>query len=303
MAQEQTVLIIDDSLSICRQVELALGDVGIAVRQSHTGQEAMKMLKDWKPDLILLDVVLPDTVGYELMEQLKSIEEVPVVFLTSMDSSEDVMRGFSLGACDYIKKPFHSAELKSRVLVHLGAKKRREELEIAMEKLDRLAYRDELTGLYNRRYVVEKLTGTLAEPGHQDILVMVDIDDFKKVNDSYGHEAGDTTLICIASMMEDICHGHVVARWGGEEFLIAMTDVRWSEAWDLCERMRQEVEAFPFVHGDNEFFCTITLGMAAYQKEESMKVNIKNADQALYVGKSSGKNQIRRYGADGMTGE
>lgn len=303
MAQEQTVLIIDDSLSVCRQVELALADVGIAVRQSHTGREAMRMLKDWKPDLILLDVVLPDTVGYELMEHLKAIEEIPIVFLTSMDSSEDVMRGFSLGACDYIRKPFHSAELKSRVLVHLGAKKRREELENAMEKLDRLAYRDELTGLYNRRYVVEKLTDTLAEPGHQNILVMVDIDDFKKVNDSYGHEAGDTALICIASLMEDICHGHVVARWGGEEFLIAMTDVCWSEAWDLCERMRQEVEAFPFVHGGNEFFCTITLGMAAYRQEVSMKANIKNADQALYVGKSSGKNQIRRYEADGRTGE
>ncbi len=303
MSEEQTVLIIDDSLSVCRQVELALEDVGIAVRRSHTGREAIRMLKDWKPDLILLDVVLPDMIGYELMEQIMAAEEVPVVFLTSMDSSEDVMRGFSLGVCDYIRKPFHSGELKSRVKVHLGAKKRREELETAMEKLDRLAYRDELTGLYNRRYVMEKLAGTLEDPGNQNILVMVDIDDFKKVNDSYGHEAGDMTLICISSLMEDICHGHVVVRWGGEEFLIVMTDVSWSEAWDLCEQMRLEVESFPFVHGDNEFFCTITLGMAVYQKEESLKGSIKNADKALYAGKSSGKNQIRRYEADGRTGE
>ncbi|RGY96859.1 diguanylate cyclase [Clostridium sp. AM58-1XD] len=302
MADGQTVLVVDDSLLICRQIEIALKTADISLYQSHTGAEALKMIENIKPDLILLDVVLPDMEGYELMERMKDKDHVAVVFITSKDREEDVVRGFALGACDYIKKPFQTEEMKSRVLAHLETKKKRDELErlnetfrADMEKLSSMVYREELTGLYNRRYVIETMAGKLKNSDRQNFLVMVDIDDFKKVNDNYGHDAGDTALICIASLMNEICHSHVVTRWGGEEFLIILTDIDVNTAWDLCEEMRREVEDFQFVHGDTSFFCTITLGIAEYDRKADFKSNIRYADKALYMGKSAGKNRTVRY--------
>lgn len=161
------------------------------------------MVRQYQPDLILLDVVLPDTDGYELFNKLKAAgqENAVIIFLTSKDTDEDVMRGFSMGAGDYIKKPFGKAELQSRVAAHLKAKEMKDELKRQnkelrsdMEKLNYMAFRDGLTGLYNRRYVVGDLLEDIRgfQQGEQtcNVMILADIDDFKKVNDTYGHEAG-----------------------------------------------------------------------------------------------------------------
>ncbi len=302
MAGRQTVLVVDDSLLICRQIEVALKKEEILIYQSHTGAAALEMIESVKPDLILLDVVLPDMEGYELMEKIRDREHVSVVFITSKDREEDVVRGFSLGACDYIKKPFLAEEMKSRVMAHLEAKKRRDELEIMnatfkanMEKLNTMVYRDELTGLYNRRYVAEKMMDRLKNPNRRNMIAMVDIDDFKKVNDNYGHEAGDTALVCIASLMDGIFYDHVVTRWGGEEFLLILRDVTKEEALQLCESLREEVSEFVFIHGDITFFCTITMGLEEYRPDEDLRSNIQYADKALYEGKTTGKNKVVFY--------
>lgn len=303
MADQRRVLVVDDSLLICRQIELAFKEDAISIYQAHTGTEALETIERVKPDLILLDVVLPDMEGYELMGRIRDREHVAVIFITSRDKDEDVVRGFSLGACDYIKKPFQSGEMRSRVMAHLEAKKRRDELEsmnesirMNMEKLNSIVYRDELTGLYNRRYVVEQLKGRADDPNYRAILVLIDIDDFKRVNDSYGHEAGDVALICISSMMEEICRGYTVSRWGGEEFLIVLSDMDMTAAKEICERLRREVAEFPFVQREITFFCTITLGLTEYRSGEGLKENIARADKALYEGKHNGKNQTLCYG-------
>ena len=310
MAGRQTVLVVDDSLLICRQIEVALKKEDIIIYQSHTGAGALEMIESVKPDLIMLDVVLPDMEGYELMEKIKDREHVCVVFITSKDREEDVVKGFALGACDYIKKPFLAEEMRSRVMAHLEAKKRRDELETMnaafkanMEKLNTMVYRDELTGLYNRRYVVEKMMERLTDPNHRNMIVMVDIDDFKKVNDNYGHEAGDTALVCIASLMDGIFSGHVVTRWGGEEFLLVLSDISMEEAVTLCEQLREEVSEFVFVHGDITFFCTVTMGVEEYRPQEDLRSNIQCADKALYEGKTTGKNKVVRYEAAAGIGE
>ncbi len=309
MAGRQTVLVVDDSLLICRQIEVALKKEEICFYQSHTGTGALEMIESVKPDLILLDVVLPDMEGYELIEKIKDREHVCVVFITSKDREEDVVRGFSLGACDYIKKPFLAEEMRSRVMAHLEAKKRRDELELMnaafranMEKLNTMVYRDELTGLYNRRYVIEKVMDWLQNPNYRNVIVIVDIDDFKKVNDSYGHEAGDTALVCIASLMDGIFNKHVVTRWGGEEFLLILKDVTKEEALALCEQLREEVSEFVFVHGDITFFCTITMGVKEYCPDEDLRDNIQYADKALYEGKTTGKNKVVYYEPDSGIG-
>ena len=297
---KRTILAVDDSLLICQQIETALrGEKSVVVHTSHTGREALDMMKRCEPDLILLDIILPDMEGYELFERIKELDHnnASIVFITSKDSETDVIRGFSMGACDYIKKPFRPEEMKSRVLAHLDTKKQKDELKLlneelraTRERLNSMVFRDELTGLYNRHYVVEKLENELRESARRDALIMVDVDDFKQINDTYGHEAGDTVLVCIASIMESICRKHKVVRWGGEEFLIVLLDADRAEAMRIAERIRGEIREFPFSHHDVTFFCTVTLGVSEYRKGESLRQNVEDTDRALYRGKRGGKN-------------
>lgn len=301
MTDIQTVLAVDDSLMICQQIEIALKGTNLELLKAHTGEDALRLVEELKPDLILLDVVLPDMEGYDLFEKIKERDKnrAVVIFITSKDSEQDVIRGFSLGAGDYIKKPFRSEELKSRVLSHLDRKRQKDELErlnemlqANMEKLNTMVYRDELTGLYNRHYMADRLADMIGSDGRKRFFVMVDIDDFKKVNDTHGHSAGDATLVCIASIMQAICRDHTAIRWGGEEFLLVLNDLEEEQALAVCEQIRKEVEEFAIFSGDVTFFCTITLGMAKYSREHGINDGIKQADEALYRGKMNGKNQV-----------
>lgn len=304
MTGRQKILAVDDSLLICQQIEKVLKNEEYTVYKSHSAKETLELLEEVDPDLILLDVILPDMEGYELFEKIKEKDKnhAPVIFITSKDSEQDVIRGFELGACDYIKKPFRPEELKSRVKAHLEDKRERDELKILnetlkanMQILNRVAYRDELTGLYNRRFVVEKLAQDLMEPNRQDALVMIDVDDFKHVNDCYGHDAGDMVLVCISNIMESVCRRHKVVRWGGEEFLIILMAVTKQECFEVCEEIRKEIQAFPFLQGNTTFYCTVTLGISLYDKEQSFKMNMTHADMALYRGKKTGKNRTVWY--------
>ena len=311
MTGRQKILAVDDSLLICQQIEKVLKNEEYTVYKSHSAKETLELLEEVDPDLILLDVILPDMEGYELFEKIKEKDKnhAPVIFITSKDSEQDVIRGFELGACDYIKKPFRPEELKSRVKAHLEDKRERDELKILnetlkanMQILNRVAYRDELTGLYNRRFVVEKLAQDLMEPNRQDALVMIDVDDFKHVNDCYGHDAGDMVLVCISNIMESVCRRHKVIRWGGEEFLIILMAVTKQECYEVCEEIRKEIQAFPFLQGNTTFYCTVTLGISLYDKEQSFKMNMTPADMALYRGKKTGKNRTVWYGYEEESG-
>ena len=311
MTGRQKILAVDDSLLICQQIEKVLKNEEYTVYKSHSAKETLELLEEVDPDLILLDVILPDMEGYELFEKIKEKDKnhAPVIFITSKDREQDVIRGFELGACDYIKKPFRPEELKSRVKAHLEDKRERDELKILnetlkanMQILNRVAYRDELTGLYNRRFVVEKLAQDLMEPNLQDALVMIDVDDFKHVNDCYGHDAGDMVLVCISNIMESVCRRHKVVRWGGEEFLIILMAVTKQECFEVCEEIRKEIQAFPFLQGNTTFYCTVTLGISLYDKEQSFKMNMTHADMALYRGKKTGKNRTVWYGYEEESG-
>lgn len=304
----QIVLVVDDSILICNQVQAALKENPVFVCEAHNGQQAVELIRQYQPDLILLDVVLPDADGYELIENLKEVDQndAMIIFLTSKDKDDDVVRGFSLGACDYIKKPFAQAELRSRVCAHLQMKvqkdelnRQNKELKSSMEKLNYMAFRDGLTGLYNRRYVVGDLMEDIhrKESGERkNVLILADIDDFKIINDTYGHDAGDMALVCIANILEANCRGHKVVRWGGEEFLIVLFGVTTQEAYQISEGIRREVESFRIFHDDGEFSCTITLGLHAYKEKEGIEESINCADKALYQGKRSGKNRSVWYG-------
>lgn len=299
---KQIVLIVDDSLLICEQIKAALKESPYLICESHNGREALDMVRQYHPDLILLDVVLPDTDGYQLFNELKkeAQNESVIIFLTSKDKDEDVVRGFAMGAYDYIKKPFVKGELASRVNTHLQIKRQKDELNrlnrelrTNMEKLNFMAFRDGLTGLYNRRYVVGDLLEDMKDQNREDAgiyLLLADIDDFKQVNDTYGHDAGDMVLVCIANILEGICRRHKVIRWGGEEFLIVLFAVTQEEVNEISERIRSEVEHFPMFHDGHDFRCTLTLGIHSYQEKLGLEECINCADKALYYGKRRGKN-------------
>lgn len=311
-SDRQIVLAVDDSLLICQQIKTALGnEKQIFLCEAHSGAEAVDLVKQYQPDLILLDVVLPDADGYDLITKLKEADKnnASIIFLTSKDKDEDVILGFSKGACDYIKKPFAQGELSSRVRIHLAMKKQKDDLDRqnqqlrdSMEKLNYMAFRDGLTGLYNRRYVVGDLVEDIRHPNAKhNVLILADIDDFKKINDTYGHEAGDMALVCIANIMEGTCRDYKVIRWGGEEFLIVLFGVTEQEAFDVSERIRQDVEQFQIFHENGNFSCTLTLGLHKYCDEEGIEESIGYADKALYYGKRHGKNCSIWY--DHITGE
>lgn len=309
--EKQTVLIVDDSIFVCRQIKMILEGEDLILQEAHTGQEAIERVEQCRPDLILLDVVLPDIEGYELCEKIRTVEKnhAAVIFITSKDGDRDVVKGFSVGACDYIKKPFGKEELRSRILAHLKMKSQQDELDrmnrelqMNMERLNYMAIRDGLTGLYNRRYVQGDLIKTLKQQRRKetlesdsDVILMADVDDFKKVNDQYGHEAGDAVLVGISNIMESVCQRHKVVRWGGEEFMIVLFEVTEKEAFEISEQIRTEIESFPFYYGDISFKCTITLGLAVYNDSEDLDENIARADKALYEGKRSGKNRSTWY--------
>lgn len=303
----QVLLIVDDSVLICEQIKTAMKEENVFVCEAHTGQEASEMMERYHPDVVLLDVVLPDTDGYELFGRLKELDknDASIIFLTSKANDEDVVKGFAMGAYDYIKKPFVKGELLSRVRAHLQIKKKKDELNrqnkelrSSMAKLNYMAFRDGLTGLYNRRYVVDDMVEDINHHNREDtknVVILADIDDFKNINDTYGHDAGDRTLVCIANLLEVICRRHRVIRWGGEEFLVVLFAVTEEEAWGISEQIRKDVEEFTVFHNNSEFSCTLTLGLHVYDTNLGVDENIKCADQALYQGKRNGKNQSVWY--------
>lgn len=300
MNRTPRLLIIDDSTYICAQIRQIFKDEEhIELQSANSGQEALECVRSFMPDMILLDVILPDIEGYDLYHKIKEIDQnnTSIIFLTSKDQDSDIVKGFSLGACDYIKKPFHNEVLKSRVLVHLHDKqvkdelrKMNEQMEANMKKLNSLAYRDPLTGLYNRRYVNEQLQDKIIHDQKQTALLMCDVDDFKHINDYYGHEVGDVVLIGIANLIESADSDIHAIRWGGEEFLIILFDKNKEEVFQTSERIRKSIERFPFSSQQIPFHCTISIGLTMYDNTYTFEQNLDNADKALYAGKRSGKN-------------
>ncbi|KXU52227.1 diguanylate cyclase domain protein [Candidatus Stoquefichus sp. KLE1796] len=299
---KQKILIVDDSLMICQRVKSVLSVLPATIYDVHTGKDALDMIVKIHPDLIILDIILPDIEGFDLIYKIKEIDEshANIVFLTARDQNLDVIKGLSSGAYDYIKKPFVDEEFLTRIQNQLLIKKQRDELcaqnEILksnMEKLNYIAYRDSLTGLYNRRFVTENLPKELAEKENEatnHYFVLTDIDNFKIINDTFGHDAGDKVLICFAEILNSFKVKHRAIRWGGEEFLIILFNLTLQQAKQIVEEIREEIESFEFVHKQNTFHCTMTFGLYPYNPALEIDENVHCADLALYQGKSHGKN-------------
>lgn len=295
------ILVVDDSRLVAHVAKNMLVKQGHEVAVAVNGEAGLEAVASTKPDLILLDLIMPGMDGYEVCKKIKSATataDIPIIMLTSKAETADKVQGLEAGASDYVTKPFEEGELAARVNTHLRLKELYESLQEKNRMLQELANRDGLTGLYNHRYFQEAMTKDFhrALRYHESLsCVMCDIDYFKKFNDTYGHQTGDIVLETLARIIEDsLRETDLAARYGGEEFALVLYHTPAPAAFMVAERLRESVEKHQFIAKDLTLSVTISVGVATFPNEAipDHKTLIECADKALYKAKEGGRNQV-----------
>ncbi len=293
------LLIVDDIPKNLQVLASHLSHEPYEITMATSGEAAINSVIQSKPDLILLDVSMPGLDGYQVCKKLKEdikYSSIPILFLTAHNEIEDKLKGFEAGGVDYITKPFNQAELKARIKTHLELHHLREELKIKNLELAKASITDPLTGLSNRRGMIDHMLIELSRiertsnPGG---LLLSDIDNFKNINDSYGHDYGDYVLKEVSDIMkESMRNQDMLARWGGEEFLLFFVDSDIDGAFKAGEKIREAIANHEFVFNDITHRVTMTFGLTLILGNKELDYYIKQADLALYEGKESGKNRV-----------
>lgn len=297
LSKQQTVLIVDDAKGNIK-VLAELLRAEFKIRATTSGEKALEIaFSDNPPDLILLDVMMPEMDGYEVCKRLKSSAQtkgIPIIFITGKVLEEDEIYGLNLGAVDYITKPFNPVIIKARVNTHA-------ELKRYHEYLEGISYLDGLTGIPNRRRFNEylDLTWNFAERESLPIsIILMDIDHFKQFNDNYGHQEGDACLIQISQALSEavVRKTDFFARYGGEEFVYILPNTNIDNAVVIAEKLRISIMALQIPHAYSSAgnSVTISLGVATMipDRNSFYSVLIKAADDALYKSKKNGKNKM-----------
>ncbi len=286
----QTILLVDDAKAIHTLVRAILHGQSVELHYSRGGQDALDTAAALHPDLILLDVEMPQPNGFEICRRLKSdpiTSNIPVIFLTGATSVEERISGWELGAVDYITKPFEATEVLVRVRAALRTKQ-------LIDLLERKAMIDGLTGLYNRTHFEQRIDEEVSltrRTGHPLSCVILDVDHFKVINDTYGHLVGDDVLRNLAAMLADSCRAQdVVCRYGGEEFAMILPNTTANGATEIAERVRRGIAGRSFPTLTAQVSVTCSLGVAQAVPAEDTPVQ--RADAALYQAKRQGRNQV-----------
>ncbi len=292
----QKILMVDDNIANIRIMKEIIGDQ-YEVFFAKSGKECLSIIHSIKPDLILLDIMMPDMDGYEVLRRIKVDERIanlPVIFVTTLIDDKEEEKGLSLGAIDYIRKPFSIPIIKARIKNHLELKSHR-------DKLEKISSLDGLTGIANRRKFdlqMEAEWRTAVKYRHPISLIMIDIDNFKLFNDKYGHLAGDDCLRDVATKLSDSLNrsGDFVARYGGEEFVCILPNTEKKGAIKVAERLRTAIEELNIEHNFSSVanHVTISLGVNSVipSLESSIENFIKEADDNLYKAKKNGRNLV-----------
>ncbi len=308
------ILIVDDHEDNVELLRARLESWGYAAESAMDGFEALRKVEQSPPDLILLDVMMPEIDGIEVARRIKGNPQlpfIPIIMQTALDATENKVEGLEAGADDYITKPIDFAELKARLTSMLRIKRLQEELEErerqlleANERLKHMSQTDGLTGLDNRRHLEERLmemfehSKRLSEPFS---CVMCDLDRFKSVNDTYGHQAGDAVLKQFARILtEEVREIDRVGRYGGEEFMLLLPGTVLDAGVTFAERVRKQVEANTFTFEGTSIRRTASFGVSAWPHPRiaNCEALMRAADDALYVAKETGRNRVVRFDSD-----
>jgi len=297
-SMKNSLLIVDDDDFSLTQLSNILKSE-YTVRAVSSGAAGLKAAEKFLPDLILLDILMPEINGYQVFETLKSSKttaHIPVIFITGLDNKSDEIKGLQMGAVDYISKPFDDIVVKLRV--HQQIRNINQ-----IRTIEQLSMIDQLTGIPNRRNFDERMNiewGRAVREKMSIGLLIIDIDHFKSYNDTYGHQQGDKTLVavaqCISGSLKRITD--FSARWGGEEFTVLLPNTDPAGGKRIAEQIREAVAAIeiPCANGDiTKVTVSIGANIHAPSPDSSIDVFISKADEALYESKSSGRNKVSCY--------
>lgn len=309
------ILLVDDTKTERLILTAYLEKLDHQVVHAENGHQAIDLFKSAKPDLVLMDVIMPEMDGYEAARAIRKDESVwvPIIFLSGRVAAEDIVAGIEAGGDDYLTKPVDYQILEAKMTAMQRIAKMRcrlldvsSELESANAELKKLVNIDGLTGLANRRYLDKYLRVEIARSmrnGHHLAVVLCDVDFFKKYNDSFGHLKGDDCLKEVAQALGAACKRttDLVARYGGEEFAAILPDTSQENAGIVAEGMRRAVEELAMEHPESDLNkVTVSIGVYSCVPEdkEQSESMLQKADETLYVAKQSGRNQVRLYQGD-----
>jgi diguanylate cyclase (GGDEF)-like protein len=288
------VLVVDDSMVFRKQMQNMLSNLFFEVITVAHGEEALGMLSV-KQDisLVITDYNMPVMDGLELTLKIRetySKDELCIIALSGNDDDEVSALFLKHGANDYIKKPFSKEEFSCRINNSIEALEN-------IQKITHYANRDYLTGLYNRRYFYQAISeylDNIQESNEQCAVAMIDIDHFKNVNDTYGHDVGDKAIVALADILRSTTSPNdVVARFGGEEFCIVLKNINRYSTQEILERIRQSVEKFSLrVDNETQIHFTISIGAVIHDNAEALDESINAADMLLYKAKNEGRNRL-----------
>lgn len=294
------ILIVDDHPDNVEVLKVRLEALGYRTVTASDGESALELVSESPPDLILLDVMMPQMDGNEVARRIKgdkSLPFIPIIMQTALDTTQSKVDGLDSGADDYITKPINYAELQARMTASLRIK-------ALQDKLAEMAITDALTGVFNRRHLDVILDEMFdhSERLHEPLaLAMFDIDHFKRVNDKHGHLVGDVVLAQFARHLKHLARDiDRIGRYGGEEFMVLLPGTVPDAGVTFAERVRQEVERHQFKHDGGALMCTISVGVAGWQhpRIHTRQQLVKAADDALYVAKSVGRNNVVKFDGD-----
>lgn len=297
------ILIVDDDSELVDLIQLELDIYGYQVRSAYSASEAFEIMTSWLPSLIILDVNMPNLNGIEALKKFRSHREYfSIILISGNHNADEIIAGLDAGADDYITKPFEPKELLARIRAQFRIKDLNDRLMRANARLKELVDTDDLTGLLNMRSLYSRLEYELARGKRYNrtvCVVMMDMDDFKSVNDGHDHLFGSFVLTEVGKLIKASIRGlDIAARYGGDEFLIVLTEIDRDVAYSFCERLRQKIESYRFQSGPDEIHLTTSIGFAITDPNSpniDAKQLVRVADWALYEAKKSGRNNVCYY--------
>jgi diguanylate cyclase (GGDEF)-like protein len=300
----QQILIVDDEALNLDMLGRRLVTRGYNVATASSAAQALEMMRNRPPSLVLLDVNMPGMSGLQMLDVLKGDEDlkgVPVILVSALSDTENIVRGLQRGASDYVTKPINLPVLLARLETQLKMASLVNQLESQKEILARLASCDDLTGVLNRRSLFETLEVDLNRSTryrHQLSVLMMDLDHFKRVNDEHGHAAGDEVLRQFAERIShSLRNTDALFRYGGEEFCVVLPETNGRHALHVAENIRHLIESRPFELDTTALHCTVSIGLATFTPPEPINATqlLERADEALYDAKNGGRNRVCTY--------